>query len=78
VTTSRPGDPDAIVQYLGSVSWIAGLAEEQRAETLARLAKLISDGETPAELPLHVVIALSIAPGGSGRQGGASPGSDRR
>jgi SAM-dependent methyltransferase len=59
VTTSRPADPEAIVQYLASVSWIAALPEEQRAETLAQLAALISDGETPAELPLHVVISLS-------------------
>jgi SAM-dependent methyltransferase len=59
VTTWHPSDPEAIVKYLGSVSWIAALAEAQRAETLSELSRLIADGETPAELPLHVVIGLS-------------------
>jgi SAM-dependent methyltransferase len=66
VTTSHTSDPEAIVQYLGSVSWVAALPEEQRAETLAKLATLIADGETPAELSLHVVIGVCspAAPGG--------------
>jgi SAM-dependent methyltransferase len=59
VTTSQPADRAGILQYLATVSWIAALGEEQRAETLAQLEALISDGETPAELPLHVVIGLS-------------------
>jgi ubiquinone/menaquinone biosynthesis C-methylase UbiE len=59
VTTSHASDPEAIVQYLGSVSWVAALPEEQRAETLEKLATLIADGETPAELSLHVVIGVS-------------------
>jgi SAM-dependent methyltransferase len=59
VTTSHASDPEAIVRYLGSVSWIAAIPAEQRAETLAQLARLIADGETPAEMPLHVVIGLS-------------------
>ncbi|HEY2398584.1 MAG TPA: class I SAM-dependent methyltransferase [Solirubrobacteraceae bacterium] len=59
VTTWHRSDPEAIVQYLGSVSWIAALDEAQRAETLSQLGQLIADGETPAELPLHVVIGLS-------------------
>jgi SAM-dependent methyltransferase len=67
VTTSQPADPEAILKYLASVSWIAALPEEQRAETLAQLAALISDGETPSELPLHVVIGLSTLGGGSAR-----------
>jgi ubiquinone/menaquinone biosynthesis C-methylase UbiE len=59
VTTSQAVDPEAIVQYLGSVSWIAALPGEERAETLSQLATLIAEGETPAELPLQVVIGVT-------------------
>jgi SAM-dependent methyltransferase len=59
VTTWHPSDPEAIVQYLGSVSWIAALSEAERSETLATLGELIAGGETPAEMPLHVVLGLS-------------------
>jgi SAM-dependent methyltransferase len=59
VSTSHASDPEAIVQYLGTVSWVASLDEEQRGETLAQLSRLISDGETPPELALHVVIGLT-------------------
>jgi ubiquinone/menaquinone biosynthesis C-methylase UbiE len=66
VTAAQPADPEAIVQYIASISWIAALPAEQRAETLAQLATLIFDGETPPELPVHVVIGVS-ALGGGGR-----------
>jgi SAM-dependent methyltransferase len=59
VTTWHRSDPELIVEYLGSVSWIAALSEAERAQTLARLGELIANGETPAEMPLHVVIGLS-------------------
>jgi SAM-dependent methyltransferase len=59
VTSSRAADAEATVDYLASVSWIAAMPDEQRAETLAQLAALIADGETPAELGVHVVIALT-------------------
>jgi hypothetical protein len=32
---------------------------DQRAETLAQIDAIVSAGETPAELPLHVVIGLT-------------------
>jgi SAM-dependent methyltransferase len=72
VTTSHAADPDAIVRYLGSVSWIAALPAEQRAETLAALAQLIDDGETPEEVRLHVVIGMT-----SRGAVAAAPGDDR-
>ena len=59
VTTSQPTSPDVILQYLASVSWIAALSGAERTDTLARLARLVSTGETPAELPIHVTIGIS-------------------
>lgn len=48
-----------VVDYLGSVSWIAALPANQRDEVLAKLAAIVSAGETPAQLPLHVIIRLT-------------------
>jgi SAM-dependent methyltransferase len=59
LTTSQPAQPERFVDYLASISWIAGLPEQRRAETLARAYALVSAGETPAELPVHVVIGLT-------------------
>jgi SAM-dependent methyltransferase len=59
VTSSQAADAKAIVDYLASVSWIAAMPDGERAEILAQLAALIADGETPAELPVHVVIGVT-------------------
>jgi hypothetical protein len=37
------------------------MPEDQRAETLAHVLAIVNAGETPAELPVHVVIGL-VAP----------------
>jgi hypothetical protein len=39
--------------------WIAALPERRRAEALAELDAAIRAGETPAELPVHVIIGLT-------------------
>jgi SAM-dependent methyltransferase len=59
VTSSQAADAAAIVDYLGSVSWIAAMPDEQRGETLAQLAALVAKGDTPAELRVHVMIGLT-------------------
>jgi SAM-dependent methyltransferase len=59
LTTLQPASPERILDYLASISWIAALAEDQRAETLAKIGAILSAGETPAELPVHVVIGLT-------------------
>lgn len=59
ITSSQATDAEAIVAYLSSVSWIAGLPDERRAETLARLATLVKEGETPAQMRVHVTIGLA-------------------
>jgi SAM-dependent methyltransferase len=59
VTTSQPAVPERFVDYLASISWVASLPERQRAETLAQIGALISAGETPAELPVHVLVGLA-------------------
>ena len=62
VTTSQPTDPGRIVDYVVSMSYIAALADDERAELLGRVTELVEAGETPTELPVQVVIGLTTAP----------------
>ncbi|MFZ1155892.1 MAG: class I SAM-dependent methyltransferase [Solirubrobacteraceae bacterium] len=55
LTMSQPARPEGILDYIASMSWMAALPDEQRAETLARVRDLIAAGETPDELPVHVI-----------------------
>jgi SAM-dependent methyltransferase len=59
VTTSQPASPDQLIDYLGSVSWVAALPDDERAEALSRLEAIIRASETPAALPVHVTIGLT-------------------
>jgi SAM-dependent methyltransferase len=59
LTTSQPVLPEQFIDYLASVSWVAALSEDQRTETLAQIGAIVSAGETPAELPVHIVIGLT-------------------
>ncbi len=59
VITSQPASPERMVDYIASMSWVASLPENQRADTLAKVDAIVSAGETPPELPIHVVIGLT-------------------
>jgi hypothetical protein len=59
VTTNQSAQPERIVDHLASMSWVAALPGDQRAELMAQMRSIIEAGETPAELPLHVVIGLA-------------------
>jgi SAM-dependent methyltransferase len=59
VTTSQPAHPERIVDYVASISWVAAMPESRRAETLAQVSALVDAGDTPDELPVHVVVGLT-------------------
>jgi SAM-dependent methyltransferase len=59
LTTWQPVRPEQVVDYIASLSWVAALPEQKRAETLAQIGAIIEAGETPAELPIHIVIGLA-------------------
>ncbi len=59
VTTQQPAHPKRIVDHLASMSWVAALPDDERAETLAQIDAIVTAGETPAELPVHVLIGLT-------------------
>lgn len=42
-----------------SMSWMAALPEDQREATVARIGAIIGPGETPEELPVHVIVGLT-------------------
>ncbi len=59
VTTNQPGRPDLMADYLGSISWVAGMPDAEREETRRRIAAIVAAGETPDEIPLNVIIGLT-------------------
>ena len=60
VRAMQPSSRAQVVDYIASISWIASLAQEQRAETLAQVDAIVADaGGTPAELPVQVAIGLT-------------------
>jgi ubiquinone/menaquinone biosynthesis C-methylase UbiE len=63
VITSQPADPSRIVDHVASISFVAALPEEERVKWLAQVASLIEAGETPAELPVQVVVGLTTSAG---------------
>jgi SAM-dependent methyltransferase len=58
VTFARPASPERSLDYIASVSWVAAMPGGPRAEFLEEIGTLIAAGETPVELPLHVIINL--------------------
>jgi SAM-dependent methyltransferase len=59
ITISQPAVAERIVDHLSSMSWIAGMDDEARSETIDRFRALVSGGEMPAEIPVHFVIGLT-------------------
>jgi SAM-dependent methyltransferase len=59
VTTNQPTNPKRLRDFLGSTSWVAAMRQAERTELLDRIEAIITAGETPAELPVQVVIGLS-------------------
>jgi SAM-dependent methyltransferase len=59
VTSAQPADPERIVNHVGSMSWVAAMAEGPRAEMLTEVRAILQAGHSPAELPVHVVVGLT-------------------
>lgn len=59
LTFPEQTDAERVIDYIGSMSWMAALPQEQRTETLAHVAAIIRAGETPSELPVHVRVGLT-------------------
>ncbi len=65
VSTTQSTSPEQIVDHLASMSWVAGMGADEQAAMIERMGALIAAGETPAAMPLHVVLGLvRLASGG--------------
>ncbi len=59
LTMSQSASPKGVLDYVESISWMAALPDSQRSDTIARIDELIAAGETPDELPVHVIVGLT-------------------
>jgi SAM-dependent methyltransferase len=59
VSAPEPADPERIVDYVASISFIAALPDGERIAFLGRVASLVEAGETPAELGVQVFVGLT-------------------
>lgn len=59
VTTPQPCQSERIVDYLGSMSWVAAMPSEQRTQMLAEITTLIGAGETPSAIDVHVSVGIT-------------------
>ena len=59
VTTYPKADLGRILDHMASISWIAGLARDQREATLGRMREILRSGHTPERMPLHVEVGLA-------------------
>ena len=59
VITSQSTNPGRIVDFVASMSFVAALPENERAQWLAQVTTLVDAGEVPAELPVQVVVGLT-------------------
>ena len=59
VTTPQPVDAGRIVDYVASMSFVAALPGDEHTEWMGRVTALVEGGETPAEMPVQVVIGLT-------------------
>ena len=55
----QSADPQRVLDYIASMSWMAALPEDQREATVARIGEIINAGEMPEELPVHVAVGLT-------------------
>ncbi|HEX3432803.1 MAG TPA: class I SAM-dependent methyltransferase [Solirubrobacteraceae bacterium] len=61
LTSSQPLQRERFIDYAASISWVAALPQQLRAEKLAQIAALVEAGDTPSELPVNVVVGLAAA-----------------
>ncbi len=59
LTVTVPAVPERIVDHIASISWIAAMSEQARAELLDRARAVIESGHTPEEMPVHMILGLA-------------------
>jgi len=63
VTYWQPGRPERIADWVTSMSWVAGMPADKRADMLEQVEAIVAAGETPEQMPMHVTIGLARTEG---------------
>ena len=67
LTFWQDADPERTLDYVASMSWMAALPDDERAQTLARIDALVRGGETPQRMQVRVRAGLAnLVPAGPG------------
>jgi SAM-dependent methyltransferase len=59
VTTHEPSSPERVVDHMASMSWVAVLPADERAQLLEQIRALLAAGEMPNVMPQHATIGLA-------------------
>jgi SAM-dependent methyltransferase len=59
VIARGPADPERVIDYVGSFSWVAAMDDEEQRAMLQRVRVLLEGGETPAQLPVRFFVTLT-------------------
>ena len=59
VIVNQPANADKFVDYIASVSWVAALPEDKRAETLGQIQARVAAGGMPSEIPVQTTIGVT-------------------
>lgn len=69
LTMSQPMTPERLSDYVESISWIAALPDDRRAELLDEVGAIVAAGETPPEMDVGVLIGVTAPSAGGGQCG---------
>jgi SAM-dependent methyltransferase len=59
VCASQPFHPERMADYVASMSWVAAMPDDRRAEFVEEAAAIVARGETPPEMKLRAIIGLA-------------------
>jgi len=59
VVGTQPASTERVAAYVASMSWVAAMAPERRAGLLERVRALVTDGQTPSQMPFHFTFGLT-------------------
>ena len=59
VRFAQPADPQRLVDYVASMSWVAAMSDGDRAAMLEHAERIVRSGETPAQTWVRLIIGLT-------------------
>jgi SAM-dependent methyltransferase len=59
VTAPQDADPERLLDYVASISWVAAMGDAERTELLERAEAIVRGGHTPPQLAVRLIIGLA-------------------